>query len=182
MAVDVHALCLPQTQASGKQKNKYWYPLFLRIQLVHLCPCRCLAFLGVWCGYAVGETVLIYLKLKASTLVIIGELAQLRVLFRKGKEPILEAGVIGADRSPLVSLIKIYLGRFMRFLDTCNHIIQKPPVFPSREKHPHFGSKKPRSVSALFAIFLTAWLSSGMASFTALKIAESPYFVGVHRK
>ena len=59
---------------------------------------------------------------------------------------------------------------------------QNPPVFPFREKHPHFCSKKPRSSSALFAKFPTERLSSGWASFTALKIGKSPYFLGVHRK
>ena len=58
---------------------------------------------------------------------------------------------------------------------------QKPPVFPFREKHPCFYSKKPRSASALFAKFPTEWLSSGCVSFTALKIGKSPYSNGVHR-
>ena len=114
--------------------------------------------------------------------VIICMLAQLRVLLREGKEPILEAGVIGADSCPLTCLVKVYFGRFMRFLNACDHILQKPPVFPSCEKYPYFSLKKPRSASALFANFPTARLSSGTASFDALKIAESPYSIGVHRK
>ncbi|MBQ9080801.1 MAG: hypothetical protein IJY27_07005, partial [Clostridia bacterium] len=67
--------------------------------------------------------------------------AQLRIFFRERKQPIFEAGVVCDDRSPIVSFIKIYLGRFMRFLNACNHIFQKPPIFSFREKHPHFAQK-----------------------------------------
>ena len=53
---------------------------FSRIELVHFSPCRCLAFLGVRGGDAIGEVLLLNAEGETSALVIIGQLAQLRVL------------------------------------------------------------------------------------------------------
>ena len=156
--------------------------LFPRIKLLHLLPCYSLAFLGVRGGDAIGEVLFLNAEGESSESVIICLLAQLRILIREGKEPVFEAGVIGDDCGPLVSLVKVYFGRFMRFLNACYHSFQKSPVFPSCEKHPYFLLKKPRSSSALFAIFPTERLSSYNASFSTFKIAESPHSLGVHRK
>ena len=131
-------------------------PLFLSIELLHLLPRFCLTVFGVRRGYAVGEILLLNLELKATAFIIVHYFTQLRIFFRERKQPIFEACVIGDDRCPLASLIKIYLGRFVRFLNACNHIFQKPPIFLSCEKYPCFCSKKPRSASVLFAIFPTA--------------------------
>ena len=102
---------------------------FSRIELVHFSPCRCLAFLGVRSYQTIGETSLLNAEGESSESVIICLLAQLRVLFRKCKESILEAGVIGADRCPLVSLVEVYFCCFMRFLDACNHLFSKTSYF-----------------------------------------------------
>ena len=149
---------------------------------MHLRSCRCLTFLGVRCGYAIGKIPLLYFELKATAFVITHYFAQLRVFLRECKEPVFEAGVVCDDRSPLVSLIKIYFGRFMRFLNACNHIFQNLLFFRTMRGTPRFCSKKPRSSSALFAKFQTKALLLGLASFTAPQIAKSPYSFGVHSK
>ena len=155
--------------------------LFLRIQFVHLRPCHCLSFIWIRLDQAISKAFLLNAEGKTSALVIAESLAQLRVLFRERKQSVFEAGVVCPDHSPLVSLVEVYFGRFMRFLNACDHIFQKPSVFPFRDKHPYFCSKKPRSSSALFAKFQTEELLSGYASFVALKIGKNSYFLGVHR-
>ena len=55
--------------------------LFPRIELLHLLPCNSLTFLVVRSGYAVGETLLLNAEGETSALVIIGQLAELRVFF-----------------------------------------------------------------------------------------------------
>ena len=101
----------------------------LCIELLHILPRNSLAFLGVRGGVAIGEVLLLNSEGEASALVIIGQLAELRVLLRESKEPVFEAGVVCPDRSPLVSLVEVYLGRFMRFLNACNHIFSKSSCF-----------------------------------------------------
>ena len=148
-------------------------PSFFSIELLHLRSRRCLTFLGVRRGYAVGKIPLLYFELKATAFVITHYFAQLRVFLRECKEPVFEAGVVCDDRSPIVSFIKIYLGRFMRFLNACNHIFQNLLFFRSVRSTPVFCSQKPRSSSALFAIFPTVWLSLCNASFATLKINKT---------
>lgn len=108
---------------------------------MHLRSCRCLTFLGVRCGYAIGKIPLLYFELKATAFVITHYFAQLRVFLRECKEPVFEAGVVCDDRSPIVSFIKIYLGRFMCFLNTCNHIFQNLLFFRAMRGTPVFVQK-----------------------------------------
>ena len=103
--------------------------LFLCIELLHLLPRNSLTFLGVRCGDTIGEVLLLNAEGKTSALIVAEHLAQLRMLLRERKQSVFEACVLGDDRSPLIRLIKINLGRFMRFLNTCDHIFQNPPVF-----------------------------------------------------
>ena len=116
-------------------------PSFFSIELLHLLPCRCLTFFGVRRGYAIGKVPLLYFELKATAFVITHYFAQLRVFLRECKEPIFEAGVVCDDRSPLVSLVEVYLGCFMCFLNTCNHIFQNLLFFRSVRSTPVFAQK-----------------------------------------
>ena len=102
---------------------------FSRIELVHFSPCSCLAFLGVRCGDAIGEVLLLNAEGEASALVIAEHLAQLRMFLRKRKQSIFKTRIVGDDRSPLVSLVEVYLGRFMRFLNACDHVFSKTSCF-----------------------------------------------------
>jgi len=101
----------------------------LCIHLLHLHSCRCLTLLRVRYGDVIGEVLLLNAEGEASALVIIGQLVQLWVLLRKGKELVLEAGIVSPDRSPLVSLVEICFGRFMRFLNACDHIFSRTSCF-----------------------------------------------------
>ena len=98
----------------GKAEKRYIQTLFPRIELLHLLPRNSLAFLRVRCGDTIGEVLLLNAEGKTSSLVIAEHFAQLRVLVGERKQSVFEACVIGDDRSPLISLIKIYLDRFMR--------------------------------------------------------------------
>ena len=154
---------------------------FLRIELLHLLPSFCFSLVGVRGGYAVSEALFIsnrsqpfssssfnlhssgYSFEKASSLFLRLVLYVLTVVH------------LSASSKYISVVLCVFLMPVIMFF-------QKPPIFTFREKHPRFCSKKPRSASVLFAIFPTAWLLSGTASFATLTIAESPYSLGVHRK
>ena len=77
----------------------------------------------------IGKAFLINAEGKTSALVIAEHLAEFRVLLRERKQSVFEACVVGDDRSPLIRLIKIYLGSFIHFLNACDHVFSKTSYF-----------------------------------------------------
>ena len=67
-------------------------------------PRNRLTSLGVRCGYTIGETLLLNAERESSALVIVGQLTQLRVLLREGKE------LVFAQKKPPQHAVAHFIG------------------------------------------------------------------------
>ena len=78
-------------------------------------------FRGVWRSEPDADTVLIDLKPQATPLVILGELAQIRVLFGISQQALLQISIVGINFSNVIVFIEVNLSDLLLSSKSCFH-------------------------------------------------------------
>ena len=111
------------------------------IQYRHHIPCRLPPLFRVRFCQPYRKALLVYLKGKATALIVIGQSAQVGIFRCKRRQSIFKVGIISTDFYKTVCLVKPYFRRFIFLFNSRNHIGKTPPFFWNFRKHPVFCSK-----------------------------------------